>query len=155
MINLQDLPSFIDYFRKLATEHRKLKGFAHGPATRIIALDRSTLDYPALWLETPTFQPGDNDADNTSGTWSGAIVVLQNTDSDYEQEDQAWAETLGLLNAVLSRLMKDFPRRFHLLKPIDPISPMFVSKLVGWRYEFDIMDELDLTFKPEDWEEAQ
>lgn len=118
-----------------------------------MALDRSTTEYPALWLETPSFTPADNGAGHTTGTWSAAIVVLKHTDDlSHEQEDLAWAETLQLLNSILSRVMRE-NRGFSFNRgAVEPISPMFVTKLVGWRIEFEIQDYLDLCFKPEEWE---
>lgn len=151
-MNLHNLPLFIDYFRQLQRKHKKLAGFAHGPASRIVALDRSSLSYPALWVETPTYTPEDNGAGNITCTGSGAIVILKETDGSYEQEDAAWGETLLILYSVLSRIKQE-NRGFTLSKkPIDPVSPMFVSNLVGWRYEFDIEEPLDLCFKAEEWE---
>ena len=155
MNNLHDLPSFIDYFRQLSQQHKKLAGFAHGPASRIFGLDRSSISYPALWLETPSFTPEDNGASNITCTGSSAIVILKDSDNEYEQEDAAWAETLEILYSVLSRIKKD-NRGFELSKkPIDPVSPLFVSNLVGWRYEFDIQEPIDLCYHPEDWEVAE
>jgi hypothetical protein len=157
MNNLQDFPDFIDYFRQLQIQKIGLRGFVHGGANRIMALDRSTTDYPALFLETPAFTPADNGADHTTGTWTTAIVVVAHTgDMDFAQEDQAWGETLKLLTAILSRV-KNEHRGFNLSKKqIEPISPMFVTDLVGWRYEFDIENEyLDMCYKPEEWEEAE
>ncbi|TPE43958.1 hypothetical protein [Pontibacter mangrovi] len=156
MNNLQDFPSFINYFRQLQAEKKGLNSFVHGGINRMASLDRSTTTYPVLWLETPSFTPSENGADNVTGTWSAAIVVLDHTgDMDYAEEDQAWADTLKMLNSLLSRIKRD-NRGFALSKrAVEPVSPMFVTDLVGWRYEFEIEDYLDLCYKPEEWEGAE
>lgn len=150
---LQDIPSFIDYFRQLSVKSKELRGFANGSAERIISL-QDELEYPCLWLEMPTLVPDENEAEHITGTWTSAILVLQSTsDFTYAQEDQAWAATLKNLRSVLSRLKVEH-RGFSLSKkPIEPINPMFASQMIGWRVEIEMDFSLDLEFEENEWEE--
>lgn len=151
------LPEFIQFFRDLATAHVALKGFAHGPVSRIIAGSRTDNDYPLLWLETPTLGLLDKDGTAPFGQRSSAFVVLMSAPSgDYEAQDAIWAETEALALDVLSRLRKAHKAREIVLSSLDgtqleAVATLTVANEIGWRYEFSMGDYVSLSYDKTRW----
>ena len=151
------LSEFIQYFRDLAAAHVALKGFAHGPVSRIIAGSRSENDYPLLWLETPTLGLLDKDGTAPFGQRSAAFVVLQSVPrDDYDAQDAGWAQTEALALDVLSRLRKAHKEREIVLSSLDgtqleAVATLSVANEIGWRYEFSLGDYVPLTYDKTRW----
>lgn len=151
------LPDFIQYFRDLTAQHKGLKGFAHGPVSRIIGGARSENEYPLLWLETPTLALLDKDGTAPYGQRSAAVVVLQSVPhNDFEAQDAGWAETEQLALDVLSRLRKADKARAISFGSFDGLQLEAVATLsqaneIGWRFEFSLGDFVPLTYDPTRW----
>jgi hypothetical protein len=151
------LPDFIQFFRQLAEEHVDLKGFAHGPVSRIISGSRSENDYPMLWLETPTLGLLDKDGTAPFGQRSTAFVVLQSVPRDnYDAQDAGWAQTEAIALDVLSRLRKAHKEREIVLSSLDgtqleAVATLTVANEIGWRYEFSMGDYVSLTYDKARW----
>jgi hypothetical protein len=151
------LPDFIQYFRDLAEEHVELKGFAHGPVSRIIAGSRSENDYPMLWLETPTMGLLDKDGTMPFGLRSSAFVVLQSVPhDDYEKQDKGWADTERIALDVLSRLRKAHKEGEIVLSSLDgtqleAVATLTVANEIGWRYEFSLGSYVALSYNQARW----
>jgi hypothetical protein len=150
------LPDFIQFFRQLAEEHVDLKGFAHGPVSRIISGSRSS-DYPLLWLETPTLGLLDKDGTAPFGQRSTAFVVLQSVPrDDYDAQDAGWAQTEAIALDVLSRLRKAHKEREIVLSSLDgtqleAVATLTVANEIGWRYEFSLGDYVSLSYDKARW----
>lgn len=150
------LPDLIQYFRDLADAHVELKGFAHGPASRIIAGSRSQ-DYPLLWLETPTLSLLDKDGTAPFGQRSTAFVVLLSVArDDYEAQDAGWAQTERIALDVLSRLRQAHKEREIVLSSLDntqleAVATLSVANEIGWRYEFSLGDYVSLSYDKSRW----
>jgi hypothetical protein len=152
------LTAVIEYFRQLASEHVEIKTFIHGAAGRIIGGTRSGLEYPVLWLETPTLSLFDKDGTAPYGQRSTAFVVLHKSDSgDYEDQDAKWASTEAVALDVLSYLWRDKKKRkinFTLdERPLEAVATLTVDNEIGWRYEFALGDYVPLKFDPTRWVE--
>lgn len=151
------LPEFIDYFRQLATANRALNGsFVHGATSRIISGSRSGIDYPCLWLETPTLALSEKDGTAPLGKRQCAFVVLQNVPSDdYDAQDAGWAAAEQIALDVLSRMIVDRKARkfgFHLNdRPLEPVSTLTVDNEIGWRYEFELESYVQVCYEPSRW----
>jgi hypothetical protein len=151
------LPNFIEYFRELAGKHVDIKTFVHGAAGRIISGSRSGLEYPVLWLETPSLTLADKDGTAPFGTRLGAFVVLHNTNSgDYEDQDAKWASTEAIALDVLSRLRKEHKERKISFSSLDggqleAVATLTVDNEIGWRYEFSLGDYVPLKYDATRW----
>jgi hypothetical protein len=151
------LPDLIQYFRDLADKHVELKGFAHGPVSRIIAGSRSENDYPLLWLETPTLGLLDKDGTAPFGQRSTAFVVLMSVDrDDYDAQDMVWAQTEAIALDVLSYLRKAHKEREIVLSSLDgtqleAVATLTVANEIGWRYEFSLGDYVNLKYDKARW----
>lgn len=138
----QTLPEFIAYFRRLAARHVELKGsFVHGSAGRIIAGSRSGMEYPCLWLETPTLAMAEKDDNFPLGTRRAAFVILARVPpDDYEAQDAGWASTERIALDVLAMLRHDRKARlfsFGLGGILEPVATLTVDNEIGWRFEFE------------------
>lgn len=58
-----------EYFSRLATEHKWIKSFFYGDFDEILNAERSQIDYPFLWLESP-------DVNFTRSQGSDSIKVI-------------------------------------------------------------------------------
>ncbi len=150
------LLTFIDYFRQLAAAHLGIKTFVHGAAGRIIAGARSELEYPVLWLETPTLGLTDKDGTAPFGQRHGAFVVLHSASTtDYVDQDAKWASTEAIALDVLSRLRRDRNARkftFDLNGGLlEAVATLTAAGEIGWRYEFTLGDYVPLKYDPTRW----
>jgi hypothetical protein len=151
------IPELIQYFRDLTDKHVELKGFAHGPVTRIIAGSRSENDYPLLWLETPTLGLSDKDGTMPFGQRSTAFVVLMKASrDDYDEQDSAWGQTEAIALDVLSYLRKAHKEREIVLSGLDgtqleAVATLTVANEIGWRYEFSLGDYVALSYNKARW----
>jgi hypothetical protein len=151
------LPDFIQFFRDLAAEHVALKGFAHGPVSRIIAGSRSENEYPLLWLETPTLGLLDKDGTAPFGQRSSAFVVLLSVArDDYAAQDAGWAQAEAIALDVLSRLRKAHKAGEIVLSSLDntqleAVATLTLANEIGWRYEFSLGDYVSLSYDKARW----
>ena len=151
------LPEFIQYFRDLTAQHVALKGFAHGPVSRIIGGARSENDYPLLWLETPTLGLLDKDGTAPFGQRSSAVVILQSVArDDFAAQDAAWAHTEALALDVLSELRRADKAReiafgsFDGLQ-LEAVATLSLANEIGWRFEFNLGDYVCLKYDATRW----
>lgn len=151
------LPDFIDYFRQLTAAHVELKGFQHGPVSRIIGGARDENEYPMLWLETPTLGLLDKDGTAPFGQRSSAVVILQSVPvGDHAAQDAGWAQTETIALDVLSRLRKAHKAREITFGTFDGLQLEAVATLsaaneIGWRFEFSLGDYVCLPYDPTRW----
>ena len=151
------LPDFIQYFRDLTAQHVELKGFAHGPVSRIIGGARTENEYPMLWLETPTLGLLDKDGTAPFGQRSSAVVILQSVPrDDFQAQDAGWAQTEAIALDVLSELRRAWKAREIEFASFDGLQLEAVATLsqaneIGWRFEFSLGDFVCLTYDATRW----
>lgn len=146
---------FKSYFEQLASEHQGIKSFVHGDARRFQAKSRSEIEYPCLWLETPSQKFIDNTG-NTHIESTGAFVILHNAPAgDADAQDQIWSDTNQIALDVISRIRKDSKDRTQFIKSdffgIDPIDTLFVANDYGWRVEFSVKKTKELCYNSSIW----
>ena len=151
------LPSFIEYFRQLVSEHVELKDFVHGAAGRIIAGSREGLSYPLLWLETPSLTLEDKDSTMPLGQRHSAFIVLHTASAqDYADQDAKWASTEAIALDVLSRLRHDYKARKFTSFTLDggvleAVATLTQGGELGWRYELSLGDFVKLNYDSTRW----
>ena len=151
------LPDFIQYFRDLTAAHVELKGFQHGPVSRIVGGARTESEYPMLWLETPTLSLLDKDGTAPFGQRSAAVVILQSVSrDDFADQDAGWAQTEVIALDVLSRLRQAHKARqitfgqFDGLQ-LEAVATLSLANEIGWRFEFSLGDYVCLPYDPTRW----
>jgi hypothetical protein len=100
---------YVDYFRTLAAAHSKLKQFVVGGSERILNRNRTTIEYPILWLEVPEVSMSRGGSETEySAIFSGAFLVLENAQPDnWEREDADLNNTLNICMQILARMESD------------------------------------------------
>lgn len=150
------LDGLIGYFRTLTTQHVELKSFVHGTARRVVNGSRTTIQYPALWLETPALALTDKDGMAPNGQRQFGLVVVDTVRAgDDVAEDAAWARTERLLLDVLIRLRND--RRaegiqFTLAQSsLEPVTPLSAANEIGFRIELALDKPVAFCYDPSRW----
>jgi len=146
--------TFTQYLRDLGESHTLINTVIMGDYEDIISKERSTIDYPALWIETPSvIYEGDDDA--VKEIYEGSVVVLQNgsyLDPDIQKCNLD--ETFAIARELLFRMtLKDnlMPLRGARL---DAIATLGNDNDQGWRFSFRLhmnFDEDDICYEPNNW----
>lgn len=133
--------TFVNYFRQLAQQSTQLGGsFYVGDSWRIIAAQRSTITYPALWLEYPIITDDlDADGDTLRKEISFAFSITggQPTD-DWAAQEARLDECREILGKLIARLKRDSDANlFDLVLPIqaEPLATVMADDQYGWRTE--------------------
>jgi hypothetical protein len=133
--------SFVQYFRELAQQSTQLAGsFYVGDSWRIISAQRSTITYPALWLEYPIITDDlDADGDTLRKEISFALSITggQPTD-DWEAQDARLDQCREILGKLIARLKRDSDANlFDLVLPMqaEPLATVMADDQYGWRTE--------------------
>jgi hypothetical protein len=161
MIDSKDYLGYIQFWRDIADAHIDIKGFVHGTTKDINTRSRSELEYPCLWLETPSVGVMDNNKGNRRGKWRGGFVILQtkanindaiNTDSNPElARDTLYHETLIIALDVqmrLKKLFRDADLEYDLQTEIEPIETLFIDDDIGWRISYVIDFQFSQIYNP-------
>ncbi|MEL6142072.1 MAG: hypothetical protein AAFU67_10680 [Bacteroidota bacterium] len=103
---IQSLAEHDHYFRNLGNIHPAIKDVVIGDSERILSHDRSKLNYPTLWVETPNVKWRLKSPDHAY--LSGFFVVLINTQVDNEQRERyVLDQSLNITNDIIATLRDD------------------------------------------------
>jgi hypothetical protein len=103
---IRTLADIQEYFRRLATISPDIQEFVVGDSEQILSLDRSKMDYPVLWLETPTIRW---DFDRVgSREYDFHIVILSNSPIDtWAYQQYILNQTAEITHWLLAKLKSD------------------------------------------------
>ena len=131
-----------------------------GDSERIISIQRSSIEYPCLWLESPDINVRDNKSDTIQADFRGALNIISNcATDDYEAQDAAMESNFQIAVEVISRMVRDRRGRsetpmFNLdLNSIQmlPINSMMIDNDFGWRVEFLLSNHLNICYTESKW----
>ncbi len=105
MINTVTINNIIDLFRSISTRHLMIKDFGYGPTYKIDN-DRD-IQYPLLWLDTPTSSVQIGAANNMIGFYNIELYCMDRADKDDINFEDSISDTDFILNAILTELIKD------------------------------------------------
>lgn len=138
---LSTLAEIQQYFKNIADQHPDIKGVVVGDSEQISSVDRSKLDYPVLWLETPTvsWKMGQNARRN----YDFYFVVLWNSSTDnWDHQQYILNQTLIITEQILSKIREDFADEILMLSSnsaaSDPILGYGHDHDYGWRTRISI-----------------
>jgi hypothetical protein len=131
---LYTLADIEEYFRRLGAAHPGIQQVVIGDSEEVLSVDRSTLNYPLLWLETP-------DVNWIMRTmqreYSIAFVVLMNAQTDnWQRQRHILDRSLQLTESLLARIAEDASRTWFSMAgnaKSDPIMGYGHDHDYGWR----------------------
>lgn len=152
------ISEFLTYLSDLGHAHNSIKSVVMGDYEDIISKERTTIEYPCLWIETPTVLfYGDNDAPRQ--IFQGSLVVLHNNNNvqDPKVIRQNLESTFEIAREFLYRMtMKD--QLFSITnRRLDAIATLGNDDDQGWRFEFEIETDVtaDQCYDASHWTEPQ
>lgn len=157
---MSQLQVFIDYFRQIAAEHRKIKSFHFGLIEAYLG-NLSEWEYPTLFIDYPDVNVSDNrDGDYISYYQTGiSILVNVSKNATYAESESAMYLADEILRDVLSRILRD-QHELDVGLPglslipgasIQPISSSLVDNLHGFRCEISVDIAEAFTYNSDNW----
>ncbi|RRB13795.1 hypothetical protein [Larkinella knui] len=145
MMIVGDLKSYIKYFQDWADATPEIKFFCFGSVEKGIEFARSLpdFDYPFCWLEQPVLQPSDNGAGHLCLRYfTGISILIKAPIDELEQQIDAYADSLTILNDLMAKLMKDNNRALihfdlNTLK-LESINQLWIDAHYGYRMEVQL-----------------
>lgn len=96
-----------NYFETIAAAHRDIMDFREGDADEILEAERSKINYPCLWMETPDVSP-EGDTDSYEFRWNGAYTILINSKTgNKDRVDYNLERAFLIASQILVRLRND------------------------------------------------
>lgn len=157
---IQDLAQYIQYFRDIKAASTYFKFFEQGGSQRIsdrlVNDSRGIIDSPLLFVEWPFIKLNDYGSQNTQARFTGAFAVLENpAKDDWAAQDASMNSTLLAGMQVLNQMKVDnagLNKKFLYFDlnsvSIDPVENMLIDQWYGWRFEFAIMNPVDISTEP-------
>ncbi|TAF48684.1 MAG: hypothetical protein EAZ63_03800 [Runella slithyformis] len=145
MIILNDLNTFVNYFRAWADAQPAVKFFLYGGIEKGMAAARGHDDfgYPIMWLEQPVIYSDDNGFANTNEEFYFGISVLQ----QYEPGNSAsylaaQSEALSILHDLQKKIRHDNADG-RIVATVngnkkEALSDLWIDKHTGFRLEMKI-----------------
>lgn len=94
------------YFETVADNSTDIQSFVVGDSEQILSEDRSSLEYPVLWLETPTVSWQLNNNYKRSYDFAFVIFINANVD-DWKKQQYILHATLEITAKILGKLKED------------------------------------------------
>jgi hypothetical protein len=105
---------YIEYFRTLAQEHKKINGFCMMDAeSAVVAVGEGAMQYPCLMLETLSGKYVDGHRDNPLNVASVGFIILDRCEmvNDFEREAEILEATFAIGAEVVAKVNSDVYHR--------------------------------------------
>jgi len=129
--------NYIDFFNTIAAQIIPLKGnFVYGDANRVLSEQRSRLNYPCLWVETPSWSIVETQS-GKQRVWQGFVVILHQAKPDDWAEEQANMTNVMRIADYLHRILSESDAFFAIDGiSAQPISTFGIDSDLGLRIGF-------------------
>jgi hypothetical protein len=106
---MADISSYIEYFRKLASEHKEIHGFYMIDINEILDGLRSTVKYPALILENLSGSYLASNLDNPLEVINGGFLIIDHLPNldDFQGEMALIDRMKEIGHQVIARMLHD------------------------------------------------
>jgi hypothetical protein len=106
---MADISSYIEYFRKLASEHKEINGFYMMDINEILEGLRSTVKYPALILENLSGNYMASNLDNPLEVINGGFLIIDHLPNpdDFQGEMVLIDRMKQIGHQVIARILHD------------------------------------------------
>lgn len=138
------------YFHGLQESHAELKYFVAGDSHKITTVDRSSVEYPLLWMETPEVDW--TLSDKYQRVYRVAFIVLGNVPPDnWRRERLVKSLLLDIVSTLLRWIQQDKEAGLldyeSLSARSQPVFPWGHDNEIGWRTELDF--RVPISYCPE------
>jgi hypothetical protein len=160
---MADISSYIEYFRRLASEHKEINGFYMMDINEPLDALRSTVRYPALILTSLTGNVEAPNLDDILEVINGGFLIIGHLDQvdDFPSEMILISKMKQIGIDLISRMLHDHLQCEALaVKSIpgfninsvnfETLGPVFDNDF-GLLFSFKIQDCLDLEYYQEKW----
>jgi len=161
---MTDISCYIEYFRKIAFEHKEINGFYMMDINEVLEGLRSTVNYPALILENLSGSYMASNLDNPLEVINGGFLIIDHMPNpdDFPGEVVIIDRMNQIGQQVIARMLHDHLKCEQLAEKVIPgfdvnsvsfevIGPIFDNDF-GVMISFKLEDCLDLEYNPSKWE---
>mgnify|MGYP003636553395 CR=1 FL=1 len=153
----------VDYFKNITIQLKTLNGFFRMDITEIKGAFRSTVEFPALVMESYEGNFDDSNLQTNVNDRTFAFTIYtkpKNGDYDDQNLQLDMAEAIGL--KVIARMRYDAGQKDHFLYTrfkvntvtYAKVGPIFNEQLYGYRFIGSIKGLETLVLNPSDWNDA-
>jgi hypothetical protein len=153
---MADISSYIEYFRKIANEHKEINGFYMMDINEILDGLRSNVKYPAMILENISGSYLASNLDNPLEVINGGFLIIDHLPNpdDFQGEVAIIDRMKQIGQQVIARMLHDKMKCELLAEKAIPgfdlntvifelLGPVFDNDY-GMMYSFKLLDCLDL-----------
>ena len=154
---MADISSYIEYFRRLAADHKDINGFYMMDINEILDGLRSTVKYPALILENISGSYLASNLDNPLEVVNGGFLILDHLPNpdDFEGEFVIIDRMKQIGHQVITRMLHDHLKCELLVEKAIPgfdvntvtfevIGPVFDNDF-GVLFSYKLLDVINFT----------
>jgi hypothetical protein len=161
---MTDINSYVEYFRKIAAEHKEINDFYMMDINEPLAALRSNIKYPALILTSLSGNFEASNLDNILDLINGGFLIIGHLDriDDFSSELLLLGKMKQIGTDIIARMLHDHMKcELLTLKAIpgfninsvsyEMLGPVFDNDY-GMMFSFKLQDCLDLELNPSKWE---
>jgi hypothetical protein len=160
---MADINSYIEYFRKIATEHKDINGFYMMDINEILDGLRSTVKYPALILENLSGSYMASNLDNPLEVINGGFLIIDHLPNpdDFPGEAVIIDRMKQIGHEIIARMLHDHLKCELLAEKAIPgfdvntvgfevVGPVFDNDF-GVSYSFKLQLLISIEYDPLKW----
>ena len=161
---MTDINSYVEYFRKLASEHKEINDFYMMDINEPLDALRSTIKYPALILTSLSGNFEASNLDNILDSVNGGFLIIGHLDQidNFSAEMQLVSKMKQIGTDVIARMLHyQMECELLALKAIpgfnvntvtyETLGPVFDNDF-GSLYSFKVQDCLNLDYDASKWD---
>ena len=155
--------SYVEYFRKIATEHKEINDFYMMDINEPLAALRSNIKYPALILTSLSGNFEASNLDNILDSVNAGFLIIGHLDQidDFSGEMQLLSKMKQIGRDIIARMLEDHLKcellalkaipGFHINSvSYEMLGPVFDNDF-GVMYSFKLLDCVGLEFDYTKW----
>jgi hypothetical protein len=155
--------SYVEYFRKIATEHKEINDFYMMDINEPLAALRSNIKYPALILTSLSGNFEASNLDNILDSVNAGFLIIGHLDQidDFSGEMQLLSKMKQIGRDIIARMLEDHLKcellalkaipGFHINSvSYEMLGPVFDNDF-GVMYSFKLLDCVGLEFDSTKW----
>ena len=160
---MTDINSYVEYFRTLATQHKKINDFYMMDINEPLAALRSNIKYPALILTSLSGNFEASNLDNILDSINAGFLIIGHLDQidDFSGELLVLAKMKQIGTDIIARMLHDHMKCELLTQKAIPgfninsvsyemLGPVFDNDF-GFIYSFKLQECLDMEYNPSCW----